>query len=234
MKNKLYVLLLIVNIGMTSYAQDSQYHIYSTKPIQVTGTTNCPGVAYCIHHSSCEFQPFFMICYDKNDGRYYCDVFISDKNLDYYYMVRMPHTIKINCKKGGNIVSEGKIHFKKDPTYRIGYSTEVHDDFSVTVTTPHHGTHTYYYNVKYNDPNRFHAEGILDKPGEVLMRFPITKDEYNRIMGGVKKINISNFKDYYMQLYVDRGDYEIKTKTHFNELVQKQFSKFTQTYDFCQ
>ena len=64
------------------------------------------------------------------------------------------------------------------------------------------------------------------------MRFPITKEDYGRIMKGIKKINISNFKDY--KFYKDYGDYEIKTKSTFGDLILQQFSNFTKVYNFCQ
>ena len=64
------------------------------------------------------------------------------------------------------------------------------------------------------------------------MRFPITKEDYGRIMKGIKKINISNFKDY--KFYKDHGDYEIKTKSTFGDLILQQFSNFTKVYNFCQ
>lgn len=228
---RLTITLLLTMVAAISYSQEVLDRIYSSKPIQIDGTTNCPGIQYCIHHSACEFSPYFLISYDKGTKELYLDVFVSDKKLDYDYLVRMPHTLTLTCKKGSKIISKGKVHFKKDPTYRKGYSTEFNKDFSVIVNTPE-GTKTFFYNVKYNDPSRFHPELIISEPGEILMRFPITKDDYGRIMKGIKKINISNFKDY--KFYKDHGDYEIKTKSNFGDLIIQQFSNFTKVYNFCQ
>lgn len=231
MTKKILIILFLAITAIVCFSQEKQNQVLSTKPIQVEGTTNCPGIQYCIHHSACEFSPYFLISYSKRYNQFYFDVFVSDKKLDYEYMVRMPHTLKLNCKKGGNIECKGKIHFKKAPIYKTGYSTEVNKDFSVTVNTPD-GAKTFYYNVRYNDPLRFHPELIIDSPGEILMRFPITQEEYGRIMKGVKKINISNFKEF--KFYKDHGDYEIKTKSLFGDLITKQFSKFIKVYSFCQ
>ncbi len=230
-KNIYLILLFLFGFFITCFSQEKQSQVVSSKPIWVDGTTNCPGVQNCMHHSACEFSPFFLISYSKEDNELYVDVFVSDKKLDYDYMIRMPHTLKLICKKGGCIERIGEIHFKKDPIYRTGYSTEVNDDFSVTVQTPN-GARTFYYNVKYNDPSRFHPELMIDKPGEILMRFPITRGEYEQIMKGIKKINISNFKDF--KYYSDHGDYEIKTKSTFGDLIKQQFSQFTKVYKFCQ
>lgn len=228
---KVIATILLSTFAAICYPQKVLNQVYSSKPIQVDGTTNCPGIQYCIHHSACEFSPYFLISYNKETNRLYLDVFISDKKLDYDYMIRMPHTLTLTCKKGPKIISEGKVHFKKEPTYRTGYSTEFNKDFSVIVNTPD-GAKTFFYNVKYNDPSRFHPELIISEPGEILMRFPITKEDYGRIMKGIKKINISNFKDY--KFYKDYGDYEIKTKSTFGDLILQQFSNFTKVYNFCQ
>lgn len=181
------------------------------------------------HTLACDTCVFYLLSLEAY--RLYFDVFISDKKLDYGYMIRMPHILTLTCKKGPKIISEGKVHFKKEPTYRTGYSTEFNKDFSVIVNTPD-GAKIFFYNVKYNDPSRFHPELIISEPGEILMRFPITKEDYGRIMKGIKKINISNFKDY--KFYTDHGDYEIKTKSTFGDLIIQQFSNFTKVYNFCQ
>ena len=145
---KVIATILLSTFAAICYPQKALSQVYSSKPIQVDGTTNCPGIQYCIHHSACEFSPYFLISYNKETNRLYFDVFISDKKLDYDYMIRMPHTLTLTCKKGPKIISEGKVHFKKEPTYRTGYSTEFNKDFSVTVNTPD-GAKIFFYNLKF-------------------------------------------------------------------------------------
>lgn len=103
---KVIATILLSTFAAICYPQKVLNQVYSSKPIQVDGTTNCSGIQYRIHYSACEFSPYFLISDNKETNRLYLDVFISDKKLDYDYMIRMQHTLTLTCKKGPKISTD--------------------------------------------------------------------------------------------------------------------------------